>query len=76
MKTTIDGFQCEMVPNDDREGFNCFISKGRASNSLAYVEDNGSLELETFSGLLGGGDIPVPQETIDKIAAWAMKNGY
>ena len=69
MKKNIDGFECEIIENYDRDGTNCYVSKGRAASSLAYLEDNGGLARDDAD------DLPVPQSTIDRISRWAEANG-
>jgi hypothetical protein len=57
-------------PNEDREGVNCWVYAGRASASLACLEDNGSLSPDEAH------EVAVKQEVIDRIRSWADANGY
>ncbi len=69
MKTVIDGFTVEM---DDCDGsMCCFISKGRASNSLQVAQEQGFLE-----GEFRGTDEDISETTLDKIEKWALNHGY
>jgi hypothetical protein len=69
-ETIIDGFTVSIEPNEDRPGFNCWVAKGRASSSLAVVEDFGAISPDE------AGEVKVPQATIDRIRAFAEANGY
>lgn len=69
---TIRGFICEMIPNDDRPGYNCFVTKDNACNSLALLQDMG--EFDEPNAL--GNPIRISQTTLDEIERWAMANGY
>ena len=75
IRTTINGFLCEIEPNEDREGVNCYVSKGRFSASLACLEGEGILSAD---GNSYGEDIEldVPQTTINQIVSWAVGKGY
>lgn len=68
--TTIDGFTVTIEPNEDREGVQCWVSKGRATSSLALVEDLGHVE-DDREGTFG-----VREATIDRIRAYAERHGY
>lgn len=69
-ENVIDGFTITIEPNEDRDGVNCYVQRGRAGSSLAVVEDFGKIEPETPQG------VRVPQATIDRIVAFAQKHGY
>ncbi len=68
----IRGFICEMIPNDDRPGFNCYVTKDNASNSLAALQDMG--EFDDLNAL--GEPIRISQTALDEIERWALANGY
>lgn len=70
IKTTINGFDVTIEPNDGREGVNCFVIKGRACSSLAVVEDFGAINYDE------PGEVKVKNATIDRIRAFAEKHGY
>lgn len=72
MRRIIRGFECEMVPNDGRPGFNCFVTKDNACNSLAMLQDCG--EFDEPNAL--GQPIRISQKALDEIEAWALANGY
>jgi len=72
MRRIINGFECELVPNDDRPGVNCYITKDNACNSLALLQDMG--EFDELNAL--GKPIRINQATLDEIEEWALKNGY
>lgn len=69
---SIRGYLCEMVPNDDREGANCFVSSGSASNSLALLQDMGEFDEPGRDG----NPIRISQSALDEIEAWALAHGY
>lgn len=67
---TFGAFKAELIPNDDREGVNCFISRGRYSASLSLVMDFGCLDPDDAAS-------PMIDETVlDRIIRWAEANGY
>jgi hypothetical protein len=72
MKRLIRGFTCELIPNDDRPGVNCFVSKGRVSNSLALLQDMGGFDDVDEDG----NEVRISQTTLDEIEKWALANGY
>lgn len=59
-----------IVPNDDREGVNCFIEKGRYSASLAAAQDTGLLTA------MDDDDHAIPESVTDAILDWALPYGY
>lgn len=69
-KTTIDGYEVEMMDCDG--SMNCFIMRDGFSASLAALMDEGLLWKRSFSG----DPLEVRQETIDKIETWALARGY
>jgi len=68
-KTTIFNLTVEIEPNEDRDGVNCYISKGKFSGSLSALEDNGVLTWIDE-------EMPVSTDAIDRIRAYAEKHGY
>lgn len=66
---TFSGFTAEMIPHEDRKGFNCFISKGRYSASLACASDMGTLTDDSD-------EIAIPPRVLDAIEEWALQQGY
>jgi hypothetical protein len=72
MRRIIKGFECELVPNDDRPGVNCFVTKDNACNSLAVLQDLG--EFDEPNAL--GNPIRISQAALDEIERWALANGY
>jgi hypothetical protein len=66
---TIAGYLCTIEPNEDREGVNCYVSKGKFSASLACLEGEGKLfDMDN--------EMPVRDETIDLIRKFADQHGY
>lgn len=63
----IDGFKVSI--DDD----NCWVEKGKRCSSLALVEDLGHVEDINAEGTDAE---TVPEETIEKIRAWADANGF
>jgi len=63
-------FVAEILPNDDREGVNCFVTSGKACSSLAVIEDHGYIEP------MDSAEIFVPESVIDQIRTWAESHGY
>lgn len=72
MTKMIRGFICEMIPNDDRPGFNCYVTKANACNSLALLQDMG--EFDDLNAL--GEPIRISQTALAEIERWASANGY
>lgn len=69
--TIIRGFTCEIEPNEDREGVNCYVSKDRYSASLAWLEGEGYLYHDVHAG-----ELPVHEGITDLIRQWAETHGY
>lgn len=69
-ETVIAGFTVTVEPNEDREGVNCWLTKGRHGNSLAMIEDHGYIEVD------GGTDIPVSAAVIARARTFAERHGY
>jgi len=69
-KQIIDGFTVTIEPNDDRDGVNCYVEKGRASASLAVVEDFGALSPGEPE------EVEINNETQGRIKAFARRHGY
>jgi hypothetical protein len=75
-KTTVDGFEVEIVKMSDEndpargEWVDAYVSKGRHSASLAVIEDFGYIEVD------GGEDIKLAASTIDEIREIADAHGY
>lgn len=63
---TIHGYVCEMEPNSDRAGWQCWVSKGRHTNSLACLEGEGQFD----DGPL------ISERALVTIRQWANKHGY
>lgn len=73
--TTIDGYRCELFfehepANESGYASSCHISKGRHCASLSLIEACGGFD----DGEEGENDIR--PATVERIAAWADKNGY
>ncbi len=66
-------YLAELVPNDDREGVNCFISHGHYSASLACAEAEGYLTRDVGTGPQ---EEPIAESILDEISAWALARGY
>lgn len=63
-------FVAEIVPNDDREGVNCFVTCGKAGASLEMVADHGYIEPTDSTR------IDVPDDLITEMLNWAVSKGY
>jgi hypothetical protein len=77
--TTIRGYLCEIEPNDDREGVNCYITKGKYSASLACAEAEGVLHYHGSGDPTADGpglEWTITESTLEEIIAWAEANGY
>ena len=70
-KTRINGFEVELeVEIDSDPSTQCFVSKGRYSGSLSLLQGAGVLSASDDS------ELDVPESIVEKISAWAEKNGY
>lgn len=58
-----------IVPNDDREGVNCFVERGKFSASLAAAQDTGLLTTMDE-------DHAIAESVTDAILDWALPYGY
>jgi len=69
---TFGAFTAELLPNDDREGVNCYVEHRATGtcNSLALLLDTGG-EFDESNHTVGIGPL-----TLDQIEAWALANGY
>ena len=70
LQTNIGGYTVEMVNNDDRDGMNCFVSKGAFSASLSKLDDSGTLDDHNDN------EMNVPEDIIHRIGVWAEARGY
>jgi hypothetical protein len=69
--THIGGFTVTLEPNEDREGFQCWISCGRAWGSLALAEDLGEID-----GCGDAAPVKLSDAVLDRIRSWAEARGY
>jgi hypothetical protein len=65
----IRGYDCEMQTND--EGTYCYVSKGKYTASLGYLDDSGCL----YDVNMNDGPA-VPPLVVAEIMNWAMGYGY
>lgn len=65
-------YTATIVPNDDREGVNCFIERGRHSASLAAAQAEGYLTADTPPY----DDHTIAESVTDAILDWALPYGY
>jgi hypothetical protein len=70
LTTKIGGFTVSLEPNEDREGFQCWISRGDYCASLALANDYGSLDPDDQNAPR------VSTRVLDQVEAWAVANGY
>jgi hypothetical protein len=66
----IAGYTVDIEPHEDREGVDCWVSKGRFSASLACLEGEGGLFNDQ------GQMQPVPEAILDRIRSFAEQHGY
>jgi hypothetical protein len=69
--TTIHGYRVEF-DIDENEITQCFILTKNASSSLSFLLNMGGLQHSDDREEV----VPVSEETINKIEAWAMAAGY
>ena len=68
-------YEAEMFPNEDRPGFNCFVTHTASgvSNSLAVLQDMGEFDEVTWRM---DAPVKISQGYLDQIEEWALANGY
>lgn len=71
-ETIIRGFTVEIVPNEDREGVNCFITRDHACSSLAKAEDFGTIGEPDERG----GEVKISDKALAEIREFAERYEY
>lgn len=69
-KKKFGSFTATIEPNEDREGVNCYIEKGRATASLECADCEGHLEMPN------GEEVYFPAKVGNAVRAWAETFGY
>jgi hypothetical protein len=69
-KTWPNGYEVEIVPNDDREGVNAYITHGRFSASLECAADTGVLTDANDR------EEPIDENLVIVMTVWAEGHGF